>query len=318
MTVNFLSVLEPGFLSTVQDLGRVGYERFGVPVSGAMDRLALMAANALVGNPSEAAGLEAALVGPVLQAGCDCLVAAAGRGFTLEVGGHSLPLWMAAWVREGETVALHATGEGGWVYLAVSGGVEVLSVMGSRSTYLRGGFGGLDGRALKAGDILPVGAPDMDPGDLYLRAGRELQAEMRPNYGDNPSLDVILGPQSGAFPASAIETILSHDYALTLACDRMGYRLEGPPVEHVASADILSEGIPLGAVQVPGDGQPIVLMADRQTTGGYTKIAVVASASLPLLAQCPPGRGVVRFRAITVAEAQARWRRFSHELREFH
>ncbi len=337
-----LLVLDPGFLTTVQDLGRVGYERFGVPVSGAMDRLALMAANALVGNPPGAAGLEAALAGLSLQPGADCLVAATGRGFSLEVGGRALPLWMAAWVREGEVVALHASGEGGWGYLAVSGGIDVPLVMGSRATYLRGGFGGLEGRALAAGDALPLGEPaeshgellqgppGLSPGELpqgppglsswelYARAGRELPARMRPAYSDTPTLDVLLGPQESFFSPAALETFLSGEYTLTPSCDRMGYRLAGPPVAPAAGAELLSEGIPLGAVQVPADGQPIVLMADRQTAGGYAKIAVVTGASLPLLAQCPPGRGAVRFRAVTVAEAQVRWRNIIRELREFH
>ena len=223
------------------------------------------------------------------------------------------PATAGAWVREGETLALRATGEGGWGYLAASGGIDVPPVMGSRATYLRGGFGGLDGRALLAGDVLPLGTAAALPGDLYARAGRELPEEMRPAYRDRPILDVILGPQAGVFSAAGIETFLGEEYALTMECDRMGYRLSGPPVAHRTGADILSEGIPLGAVQVPGDGQPIVLMADRQTAGGYAKIAVVASASLPLLAQCPPGRGAVRFRAVSVGEAQAQWRRLIHE-----
>jgi biotin-dependent carboxylase-like uncharacterized protein len=317
MTHNLL-VLDPGFLTTVQDLGRVGYERFGVPVSGAMDRLALMAANLLVGNPPGAAGLEAALVGPALQAGAGCLVAAAGRGFALEVGGRALPLWMAAWVRAGESVALRAAGEGGWGYLAVSGGIGVPSVMGSRATYLRGSFGGLAGRALAAGDALPEGEPAEMPGELYARAGRELPSSLRPHYSDTPTLDVILGPQAALFGLATLETFLGSAYALTLACDRMGYRLSGPPAAPLPGTELLSEGISLGAVQVPGDGQPIVLMADRQTAGGYAKIAVVTSASLPLLAQCPPGRGVVRFRAVAVEEAQAQWRNLIRQLHEFH
>ena len=311
-----LHVLEPGFLTTVQDLGRPGSERFGAPAGGAMDRLALMAANALVGNPPGAAGLEFALLGPVLQVGDAAagglLLAAAGRGFRLEIGeprteqrgGRGVPLWMAAWVRRGETITLHAEG-GGWGYLAVGGGIGVPEVLGSRSTYLRGGFGGLQGRALQAGDGLPVGIA----AGSYELAGREVPDALRPPYSDHPTLDVTLGPQQAAFTPAAISRLLNEEYALTAVCDRMGYRLQGPPLAHQGAADLLSEGIPLGAVQVPGDGQPIVLMADRQTTGGYPKIAVVTSASLPLLAQCPPDGGTVRFRAVSVAEAQEKWRR---------
>jgi len=317
-----LLVHEPGFLTTVQDLGREGCERFGVPVSGVMDRLALMAANALVGNPPGAAGLEFVLLGPVLEiasaprtsgvmqgfhasgSGDGCLVAAAGRGFRLEIGGRAIPLWMAAWARRGERIALKAAGPG-WGYLAVGGGIDVPPVMGSRSTYLRGRFGGLGGRTLQAGDVLDIGPA---AGGGYELAGRELPDELRPAYSDHPLIDVVLGPQAEAFTETGLAAFLGGEYTLTPACDRMGFRLSGPQIGHRQGADILSEGIPLGAVQVPGDGQPIVLMADRQTTGGYAKIAVVASASLPLLVQCPPGSGSVRFRAVSVGEAQAKWR----------
>lgn len=301
--------LDPGFLTTVQDLGRQGCERGGVPVSGAMDRLALMAANALVGNPPNAAGLEFALSGPVFQpSGGGCLVAASGRGFSLRVGGRAIPLWMAAWVRAGESISLQASGSG-WGYLAVGGGIDVPLVMGSRATYLRGGFGGLEGRSLQAGDRLAVG-----PGGSYELAGQELPDEQRPAYSDQPTLDVILGPQERAFSEAGLAAFLGEEYTLTNACDRMGYRLAGPRIAALKGADVFSEGIPLGAVQVPGDGQPIVLMADRQTTGGYTKIGVVSSASLPLLAQCPPGAGKVRFRAVSVEEAQQKWRGMVKEL----
>jgi antagonist of KipI len=298
-----LLTLDPGFLTTVQDLGRQGCERYGVPVSGAMDRLALMAANALVGNPLGAAGLEFALSGPTFQvSGQGCLVAAGGRGFSLRVGGRPIPPWMAAWARAGEPITLQPAGSG-WGYLAVGGGINVPLVMGSRSTYLRGSFGGLEGRSLQAGDALPVG-----PGGDYDRAGQELPQALRPAYSDRPLLDVILGPQDSAFTEAGLKAFLGEEYTLTPACDRMGYRLAGPRIAHLKGADVLSEGIPLGAVQVPGDDQPIVLMADRQTAGGYTKIGVVSSASLPLLAQCPPGTGKVRFRAVSVEEAQQKWR----------
>lgn len=298
-----LTTLDPGFLTSVQDLGRPGCERYGVPVSGAMDRLALMAANSLVGNPLGAAGLEFALSGPSFRVGGEgCLVAASGRGFSLRVGGRPIPLWMAAWARCGETISLQTAGSG-WGYLAVGGGIDVPLVMGSRSTYLRGGFGGLEGRSLQAGDILQTG-----PGGSYDLAGQVLPPALQPAYSDHPTLDVVLGPQNGAFSQAGLAAFLGEEYALTSACDRMGYRLAGPPIEHRRGADLLSEGIPLGAVQVPGDGQPIVLMADRQTAGGYTKIGVVSSASLPLLAQCPPGAGKVRFRAVSVDEAQHKWR----------
>jgi antagonist of KipI len=305
-----LRVLEPGFLATVQDLGRTGYESLGVPVNGAMDAFALRAANALVGNPSGAAGLEFTLQDLVLQAQADCLVALTGTGFELEVDGRRLPAWMAVAVRRRWIIHLHeVTGEGGagggWGYLAVNGGITVPVVMGSRSTYLRGGFGGFDGRPLQAGDILPVGP--FNPAVLEL-AGRCLPASLRPAYARQAAIQVILGPQADYFTEGGIQTYLENEYAVTHLSDRMGYRLDGPPVQHARGADILSEGVCFGSVQVPADGCPIVLMADRQTAGGYPKIATVISADLPLLAQCAPGSGRVRFRTTTVSAAQARYR----------
>jgi len=305
-----LYVLEPGFLTTVQDLGRPLGEPLGAPAGGAMDRFALMAANALVGNPPGAAVLEFALLGPSFQVGfseaCGVLVAAAGRGFRLEVGGRAIPLWMAAWARCGETITLRTEG-GGWGYLAVSGagGIAVPEVLGSRSTCLRAGFGGLEGRPLQAGDLVPLSEAQASD---YERAGLELPEELRPVYSDHPVIDVILGPQPDAFTPDAIESFINEEYTLTPACDRMGYRLSGPALSRRSTGELLSEGVAFGAVQVPQDGQPIVLMADRQTTGGYPKIAVGCGTSLPLLAQCPPG-GTVRFRGVSVAEAQERWRR---------
>jgi antagonist of KipI len=321
-TAGSLRVLDAGFLTTVQDQGRPLGEPLGAPAGGAMDRLALMAANALVGNPPGAAALEFALLGPTLRveaasgpgsSGCGVLLAAAGRGFRLDINGHLIPLWMAAWVRCGETVTLRGgtsrgkqrDAPGGWGYLAVSGGIAVPEVLGSRSTCLRANFGGFQGRPLQPGDTLPIGN---FPAGRYELAGRELHAELHPAYSDHPVLDVVLGPQQDAFTPGALHDFLNEEYALTPACDRMGYRMSGPALERLHPGELLSEGVALGAVQVPPDGQPIVLMADRQTTGGYPKIAVVSSASLPLLAQCPAGSGTVRFRSVSVSEAQAQWR----------
>ena len=224
-----LRVLEPGFLATVQDLGRAGYERQGVPVSGAMDAFALRAANALVGNSPQAAGVEVALQDLVLLADADCLVALAGTGFELEVDGRRLPAWMAVAVRRRWTVSLRAEASGGWGYLAVNGGIDVPLVMGSRSTYLRGGFGGLEGRVLQAGDVLPLGP--FDPA-VFGYGGRRLPPEKRPAYAHRATVEVILGPQAEYFTPGGIETFLGSEYAVTHLSDRMGYRLEGPAVEH--------------------------------------------------------------------------------------
>ncbi len=301
-----LNVLAPGWLTTVQDLGRFGVQRFGVPPSGAMDPFAFRAANALVGNLPEAAGVEFSLEAPVFQADEDCLVAAAGRGFNLRVQDRRVGLWRAAWVRRGEQVHFMPEGSGGWAYLCVSGGIEAPLVMGSRSTYLRGRFGGLSGRLLQVGDRLPVGQPFVK--NLYELAGRWLPPQDRPAYADAVRLGVVLGPQQEAFTAAGLETFLSGAYQVSSTSDRMGYRLAGPPVTHRASPEILSEGMVFGSVQIPPDHQPIVMMADHPTTGGYPKIATLARVSIPLLAQCPPGAGRVRFEAITADEARAAYR----------
>jgi antagonist of KipI len=300
-----LEVLIPGPLTTVQDLGRAGYERYGVPPSGAMDWFALWAANRLVGNPPGAAGLEFSLGGPDLRAGSDCLVAAAGVGYDLFIQGRRVGLWRAALVWAGEVIHLEPLPGAGWGCLAIAGGIDLPPVMGSRSTYLRGGFGGLDGRALQPGDRLPGGGL---PAGAKRRAGRRLAAAYRPAYAAQVSLPVVLGPQLEVFGEAGAETLLGGEFAVSPTSDRMGYRLAGPGITHLGSPDLLSEGIAPGSVQVPADGQPIVLMSDRPTAGGYPKIATLARVGLPLLAQAMPGVGKVRFAAVSVAEAQARLR----------
>jgi allophanate hydrolase subunit 2 len=177
---------------------------------------------------------------------------------------------------------------------------------------LRGGFGGVEGRALRADDALPVGFPPRPPLEL---AGRHIPKKKRPAYDERLTVEVILGPQVDRFTEEGREAFLSSEYTISLSSDRMGYRLEGPPVAHTAGADIISDGLVAGSIQVPASGQPIVMMADHPTTGGYPKIATVVSADLPLLAQCPPGTGRLRFRETTVKAAQARWRAMMNGLK---
>jgi len=308
-----LEVLEPGLLTTVQDLGRYGYERYGVPVSGAMDQFALRAANLLVGNPPHAAALEITLAGPTLRATDKCLIAVTGADLSLRVNDWEMPPWMAIFVRQGWTITFGDRKSGCRAYLAVAGGIDVMPIMGSRSTYLSGGFGGVEGRALRQGDVIPVGVV---PFHLPERAGRSFPSNLVPDYSDAPEIHVVLGPQDDYFTDEGMATFLSGEYQVGPTSDRMGYRLQGPEIAHKGRADIISDGIPLGAVQVPADRQPIVMMADRQTTGGYPKIATVISADIPLLAQCLPGQSTVRFEAIGVEEAQSRYRRMMKALEE--
>lgn len=301
-----LTLLQVPFLATVQDLGRVGFERLGVPVSGAMDSFVLRAANRLVGNPPGAAALELALAGIELALAQPGLVALAGPLWRMEVGGRSIPAWIAAYARAGERIRVYPSAGCAWGYLAFSGGVDVPLVMGSRSTYLRGGFGGFEGRPLRAGDCLALGSAISDPA-LLARAGVSLAPNLRPLYANPVTLRVLPAPQADVFDDSAWRTFLSSAYTLSPTSDRMGYRLEGAPIRSKTGAELLSEGVVMGALQVPGSGQPLVLMADRQTAGGYPKIAVVISADLPLLAQLPPG-GQARFELTTLAEAQSAYR----------
>lgn len=300
-----LEALEGGFLTTVQDLGRYGYERFGVPVAGAMDPFALHAANILVGNDPGEAVLEITLVGPTLRATESYLVAVAGADLSPRVNGREIPMWTAVFVRKGWGIEFGGQKTGCRAYLAVAGGIDVPLVIGSKSTYLRGGFGGFEGRALKEGDLIPIGQPAFHLPSL---AGKEFPTDCIPKYTDAPEVHVVLGPQDDYFTEKGIATFLSSEYKIGSTSDRMGYRLQGPEIAHKGQADIISDGIPLGSVQVPADRQPIVMMADHQTTGGYPKIATVISADISLLAQCMPGASTVTFKAITVEEAQARYR----------
>jgi KipI family sensor histidine kinase inhibitor len=295
-----LVVIEGGFLTTVQDVGRFGWARFGVPPSGPMDPFALRAANILVGNPPHATGLEITLVGPALRATHECLIAVCGTEFDLRVGDLPVPAWHAVYVRAGQEIRFGQRRSSARAYLAVSGGIALPSFLGSRATYLPGNFGGLEGRALQAGDQLPLGPRG---NDLATRAGKAWPHSSRPAYSPRPALRVVLGPQADYFTPEGLAAFES-EYEVTPASDRMGYRLSGPRVAHRDAVEIVSDGVVTGSVQVPGDGQPIVMMADHQTTGGYPKIATVIRADLPLLAQCLPGDRV-RFRPVSIAEAQA-------------
>lgn len=299
-----LEVTQAGGLASVQDLGRFGGQRFGLGPAGAMDAFALRAANLLVGNAPGAAAVEVGLAGLTLAARDAAVVALTGMGFALRVQGRELPPWMAVWVRPGWSVEVTRTQGGAWAYLAIAGGVETPLVLGSRATHLRAGLGGLEGRALHAGDLLPTNGPLTWPG----AAGQHIPPDRRPDYSPTPTIAVVLGPQADLFTAEGVQTFLSSEYRVSAVSDRMGYRLEGPPIAHRGSADILSDGLTAGSVQVPAGGQPLVMMSERPTTGGYPKIATVISADLPRLAQVPPGAGRVRFCAVTVEEAQARWR----------
>ena len=292
-----ISVLKPGLLATVQDAGRPGLRAFGMPVAGAIDRWALAAANLLAGNGPGAAAVELTLLGGSFRFERAALAALAGADMQARLDGEPVAPWSSFRARAGSTLVLGPAAAGVRCYLAVRGGVDVPPVLGSRSTYVRARVGGLGGRALAAGDLLPVGRGRGRP-----PAPRALAAGEVPACGGEVRLRALPGPQEDRFDPEGIETFYSAAWKVTPQNDRMGYRLEGPPVRHLAGADILTDPLLPGAVQVPGNGRPIVLMVDCQTAGGYAKIATVIGPDLRRLAQARAG-DTVRFARVTHAAA---------------
>ncbi len=305
-----IEILAPGLLTTVQDLGRYGQQRYGVPVAGAMDAFALRAANALVGNPPDAPALEMTLAGPSLLFNADSLIAITGADLepvlhTPDLEAWRAPLSMALYVRRGSRLEFMGRQSGCRAYLAVAGGIIVPRVMGSASTYMTGAFGGYRGRALQVGDHIPVGASTRH---LPTLAGRSLRSGDHPPYAEHPTVRVVLGPQDDYFTVEAVDALLSEAYSISTTSDRMGLRLQGPPLVHRGAPEIISNGMTLGAIQVPPNAQPIILTADRQTVGGYPVIATVIRADMPLLAQCVPGVSRVRFQSVTLEQARSAYR----------
>lgn len=293
-----IEVLHPGLLTTVQDLGRTGYQRFGVSVSGAVDPRSAAVANILAGNPDGEAVLECTVLGPQLRFDAPAVIAVTGADLGPTLDGVPVENYRALRVQAGQTLRFTGPKCGCRAYLAVSGGLDVPEVMGSRSTYMKAKIGGWHGRKLEKGDVLPLRAPGTEPKALENRA---LAPEFRGR--SEYTLRVVMGPQDDAFTPGGVSAFLSGGYTVTPEFDRMGCRMEGPEIEHAGSADILSDGIAFGAVQVPDSGQPIVMLADRQTTGGYTKIANVISADFRILGQLKSGDRV-RFEKVSLAAAQ--------------
>jgi len=289
-------VLKPGLFTTVQDKGRYGYLKYGVPISGAMDAFSLVTANLLVGNKPNDACLEITLIGPEMQALARVQIAITGGEASPKINGHSVPMWQTLDVREGDVVSFGRMANGCRAYLSVRGGIDVPLVLGSRATYVRGGFGGINGRQLKAEDIIEsITVP-------LLGVGYLLPERLVPEYTGKSEIDVTMGPQDDLFTEKGIDTFLSNPYKVTLEADRMGYRLDGPAIEHKDRADIISDALLPGAIQVPKNGKPIVIMKDAQTTGGYAKIALVTTSDVSLLGQAKPG-DIITFHKITLSQA---------------
>lgn len=283
-----MKIIRGGMQTTVQDVGRFGHRAAGVPQSGAMDAFALRVVNLLVGNPENAAVLEFTLVGPEVEFSADTVVALGGAEW------EGVPSWKPLRVCAGERLRLGVCQRGCRGYLAVAGGIETEPVLGSRSTYLRAGFGGHEGRALRDGDVLRVPTTTRVVGDHW-----RIDARILPVYSSSPVVRVVRGAQADEFG----DKLYEGEFKVSPQSDRMGLRLVGPKLVRTSTEDLVSSAVAPGTIQVPPDGQPIVLMADAQTIGGYPQAAHVISVDLPLMAQLRPGDSV-RFAEVTLAEAQ--------------
>jgi biotin-dependent carboxylase-like uncharacterized protein len=287
-----------GLLTTVQDAGREGYQRYGMPVSGAMDSFSMRLANILVGNDTGIACLEATIAGPEIEFTEQTIVAVTGADMGPCINGRSALMYTMLKVKKGDILSFTGLVSGCRSYIAFAGGIDLPEVMGSRSTYLRASVGGFDGRALRTGDVLPLGKITAD---LKIM---EIPRDIIPVYKPSQTIRIISGPEADRFELEGLRSFLTAEYMVTDRSDRMGYRLDGEQIIHKPDGpDIISAGISAGTVQVPGDGKPIILMADRQTTGGYARIANVITADLSLVAQMKPG-DTIRFREVTLDHAQ--------------
>lgn len=291
--------LKAGLYTTVQDMGREGQQKSGFHVSGVMDREAYQLGNMLVGNENYEGCLEYLLMGPTIRFTTDAVIALTGGNFQAKINDVEAPMYEAVPVKAGDELAFGFVKEGVWGYLSIAGGLDIPLSLGSRATDIASKLGGVEGRKIKDGDSIELNKtfsvlPRMEKRKLPL-----------PEYGNAETvLRVVMGPQEDYFSEKGIAAFLGTEYTVTDKCDRMGYRLEGEYIEHnEKGADIISDGIAYGAIQVPSQGQPIAMLADRQTTGGYTKIATIISTDIPKLVQSK-SRSKVRFEKVSVEQAQ--------------
>ena len=302
-----IRILEPGFNVTIQDLGRASFQHLGVPVSGAVSPVALKIGNALVGNNLGVAGLEIRLIGPTMEVLCDAIrVALTGTNTEIELigeNGSCQPANQSLVLKKGQKFKIGSISDSGSAYLAIEGGFRLPEVYGSLSTYVRGSIGGFSGKALEQGDEIPLNSRNVeDRGELRVSNLSALE--------ENGPLRIIFGPQKDFFKEESIRDFLASPYLITRDADRMGMRLDGPVLKHERGYNIVSDGIVTGAIQVPGTGQPIILLADHQTTGGYPKMATVISADISRMGRLRPG-DTVKFIEVTADEAEKA--RFEHE-----
>lgn len=307
MGVDFIEIVKPGLFTTIQDLGREGWQRNGIVVAGAMDPLSLQIGNILVGNERNEAGLEVTLLGPEILFLDEGVIAICGGDLTPTLEGKPVPLWQTFRVKKGQVLRFGERRSGARAYIAIAGGIDIKPIFGSKSTYVKGRVGGLDGRALQKGDVLKRGGSSLQR-STNLFVGTALLKKYIPVYEKERTFRLIPGPEIDAFLESSITRFLTTPFVVTPQTDRMGYGLQGARLIHKKSADIISDAVTFGTIQVPANGQPIILMADRQTTGGYTRVANIITVDLPYMAQLLPG-DKVSFKEVTIHEAQAIYRK---------
>lgn len=302
-------VRQPGILTTIQDGGRYGFQKYGVLVNGAMDMFALRVANILVGNSQDEAALEITLQGPSIELTEDITFAICGASLSPMLNGLPVSEWRPISAKAGSVLSFGRPVWGCRAYLAVAGGFEVPKVMGSRSTYLRGHLGGFEGRALKQGDELKVRQSDVKVSAWNEECGLDwfVSPTLHPRYGTNPVVRFTLGPDFKFFSDESQRLFGTESFKITPQSDRMGYRLSGPTLELAFRQEKVSTAVTVGTIQVPPDGNPIVLMADRQTIGGYPCMAQVIQVDIPVLAQLKPG-DPLSFQEVTLELAQELWR----------
>lgn len=300
--MNTITVIRPGLMALIQDTGRFGAQGSGIPVSGCMDQRALAEANSLLGNPPGEAVIEMLYQGAAFRFDCHTVVALTGADMNARLNDRSVPAYTALPIRPGDTLILGAARSGRYGYLGVAGGFALPPVLGSLSTYVKCGIGGFQGRALRSGDVLPLRC------ETWQLPCAERKPIMPRAFAQDITVRIVPGPQEDLFSADALRTLFSASYRVTDQSDRMGFRLDGPPLSAPDGTDIISDGTALGSIQVPGSGKPIILLADRQTTGGYAKIGTVITPDLPKLVQCMPG-AVIRFTPVSARRAQALYRK---------
>ncbi|MBD8077074.1 biotin-dependent carboxyltransferase family protein [Bacillus thuringiensis] len=306
-----VEVLHAGMFTTVQDLGRSYYQQFGVPVGGAMDKNALRLINMLVGNEENEAGLEMTILGPKLLIKKTTLLAIGGADMEPLLNGERIPLWRPILAEEGSMLCFGKVKSGCRAYVTFAGGIHIERTMGSKSTYIRAAIGGIEGRMLKKGDCFQIGTYS----EMANRFIQDLQKDERiktkwvisnsvlPKYKKHPKLRVITDFEYDQFIEESRKAFFTKEYKVSNYADRMGYRVEGEVLNRIEEKEILSSPVTFGTIQVPNGGQPIILMVDRQTTGGYPRMGNIISVDLPLLAQLKPG-DYVSFEKITLEEAE--------------